>query len=192
MKRVAIILALMFVLVGAYGCRQTPTYNDVKPVKLTAKDEAAVVKGLDWLQKNQNKDGSWGSGHKSAMTGLALLAYLGHCETPLSEKYGDTVLRGMVYLTDLGMKNHGKLVPKGGEKDKHWPYQHSIATYALAEGLAETYTAEVLPTVGRTSPEPDPPATTVGPLSGRVASSARRSSLSGSSTPRVRRFSAGL
>lgn len=34
----------------------------------------------------------------------------------------------------------------------------------LAEGLAETYTAEVLPAVGQPSPEPDPPDPAVGPL----------------------------
>jgi hypothetical protein len=47
------------------------------------------------------------------MTGLALLAYLGHCETPLSEKYGDTVLRGLTYLINIGMSNNGKLDPQG-------------------------------------------------------------------------------
>jgi len=99
----------------------------------TEKCEDAVVKGLDWLKKTQAKDGSWGRGNKSAMTGFALLAFLGHCETPLSEKYGDTVLRGMTYLVNLGMKNNGKLIAKGGEQNKHWPYEHSIATYALGE-----------------------------------------------------------
>ncbi len=99
----------------------------------TEKCEEAVVKGLDWLKATQAQDGSWGGGNKSAMTGFALLAYLGHCETPLSEKYGDTVLRGITYLVNLGMQNNGKLIQKGGEKDKPWPYEHSIATYALGE-----------------------------------------------------------
>jgi hypothetical protein len=65
------------------------------------------------------------------MTGLALLAYLGHCETPLSKDYGDTVLRAMTYLINVGMKTDGKL--STNPADKHWPYEHSIATYALAE-----------------------------------------------------------
>jgi len=99
----------------------------------TEKCEEAVVKGLDWLKKTQAKDGSWSSGHKSAMTGFALLAYLGHCETPLSEKYGDTVLKAITYLVDLGMNNNGKLIGKGGENEKHWPYEHAIATYAIGE-----------------------------------------------------------
>jgi hypothetical protein len=97
----------------------------------TPECEDAVVRGLDWLKATQSSDGSWTNSNKPAMTGLALLAYLGHCETPLSEKYGDNVLRAITYLVNLGMKNGGKLTTNAAEKS--WPYEHSIATYALAE-----------------------------------------------------------
>ncbi len=99
----------------------------------TEQCEEAVVRGLGWLQRTQAADGGWGQGRRSAMTGLALLAFLGHCETPLSEHYGDNVLRGLVFLVNLGLSNNGKLVPRGGEHDRQWPYEHAIATYALAE-----------------------------------------------------------
>lgn len=59
----------------------------------TPQCEEAVVKSLRWLKKQQNKDGSWGGAphnYKCAMTGLALLSYLAHCETPLSEEFGKT------------------------------------------------------------------------------------------------------
>jgi hypothetical protein len=98
----------------------------------TPQCEDAVVKGLDWLKSTQLPDGSWSrSQNPAAMTGLALLAYLGHCETPLSEIYGDNVLRAITYLVDLGMRQNGKLTTNPA--DKHWPYEHAIATYALAE-----------------------------------------------------------
>ncbi|MEP4079664.1 prenyltransferase/squalene oxidase repeat-containing protein [Haloferula sp.] len=97
----------------------------------TEQCEIAVVKGLDWLQKNQNKDGSWGNKKKAGMTGLAILAYLGHCETPLSEKYGETVLKGITYLVNLGVKKKGRLVD--GNEPNPMPYEHAIATYALGE-----------------------------------------------------------
>ncbi len=93
--------------------------------------EDAVVKGLDWLKATQSSDGSWTGGRQTAMTGLALLAYLGHCETPLSEKYGDSVLRAITYLVNVGMQTGGKLTLNPA--DKQWPYEHSIATYALGE-----------------------------------------------------------
>jgi len=97
----------------------------------TEQCETAVVKGLDWLQKTQNADGSWGNSKKAAMTGLAILAYLGHCETPLSEKYGETVLKGITYLVDVGVKKKGRLVD--GNEPNPMPYEHAIATYALGE-----------------------------------------------------------
>ncbi len=97
----------------------------------TEKCEEAVVKGLDWLQSTQNADGSWGGSNKAAMTGLAILAYLGHCETPISEKYGETVLKGMTWLTNLGMKQNGRLTT--GAEPNPQPYEHAIAAYAMGE-----------------------------------------------------------
>jgi hypothetical protein len=93
--------------------------------------EDAVVKGLRWLKGTQNANGSWENANSEAMTGLALLAFLGHCETPLSEEFGDCVLRAITFLVDSGMKNKGyltrNLAATGGV------YEHAIATYALAE-----------------------------------------------------------
>jgi len=99
----------------------------------TEKCEEAVVKGLDWLKASQNGDGSWGGGNQVAMTGLAVLAFLGHCETPLSPDYGDTVLKGITWLVNTGMNNKkGGLLYTGGEPNP-MPYEHSIGTYALGE-----------------------------------------------------------
>lgn len=95
------------------------------------KCEEAVMKSLRWLKKTQNADGSWCDNKKVAMTGFAILAFLGHCETPNSEEFGDAVTRGIVYLVNQSMKNGGKLADDF--KDNHWCYDHSIATYALGE-----------------------------------------------------------
>jgi hypothetical protein len=95
--------------------------------------EEAVTKGLQWLKKTQQTNGSWtGMGnYDPAMTGLALLAYLGRCETPLSEEFGESCLRAITYLVNVGMKNNGRLTnnPVGNG----WVYEHAIASYALAE-----------------------------------------------------------
>lgn len=92
--------------------------------------EDSITSGLNWLQKVQEKDGSWNKGDP-AMTGLALLSYLGRCETPLSKDYGDTVDSAISWMINKGMKNDGKFAKN--YKDKHWCYEHSIATYALGE-----------------------------------------------------------
>ena len=89
-----------------------------------------MLKGLRWLKANQNPDGSWGE-KKAAMTGLALLAYFGHCETPVSEEFGESCMRGIVYLVNLGMANEGRMAVSFA--DDHWCYEHAIATYALGE-----------------------------------------------------------
>jgi hypothetical protein len=93
--------------------------------------EAAVVKGLRWLKQTQNEDGSWTSTNREAMTGLALLAFLGHCETPLSEEFGNAVTRAIAYLIDSSMKNKGYLT--GNLPAISGCYEHAIGTYALAE-----------------------------------------------------------
>jgi hypothetical protein len=96
--------------------------------------EEAVVRGLRWLKSTQNADGSWTGSNQCAMTGFALLAYLGHCETPLSEEFGDSCLRAITFLVNRGMAKDG-ILASSGEKN-HLPYEHPIATYALAEALA--------------------------------------------------------
>lgn len=103
--------------------------------------EEAVLKGLRWMKANQSPDGSWGGGHRVAMTGLVLLAYFGHCETPVSEEFGDSCMKGIVYLVNQGMKNNGKLSTNLTEKS--WPYEHAIATYALGEAATFCKEAKV-------------------------------------------------
>lgn len=101
--------------------------------------EEAVLKSLRWLKSSQASDGSWGDKNQPAMTGLALLAYFGHCETPASEEFGDSCLKGIVYLVNLGSKNGGKMASNFTENG--WCYEHAIATYALGE--AATFCKEL-------------------------------------------------
>lgn len=90
-----------------------------------------VVNALRFLKSTQAADGGWGTQHRSAMTALALLAYLGHCETPESEEFGESCLAAMVYLINQAKKQNGRL---SGTRDTHqMPYEEAIATYALAE-----------------------------------------------------------
>ena len=112
--------------------------------------EKAVVRGLDWLQSVQCPDGSWGTGKSRSMTarqerarltGLALLAFLAHGETPQSEKYGRTVRRAIRCLLAWQDKASGRFCPFSktiGPHDDIGVYGHAIATYALAEAYGLT------------------------------------------------------
>jgi len=94
--------------------------------------ERAVREGLEFISKKQNKeDGSFGEEFTAAMTGLALLAYLGHCETPESPKFGDSVVNAALFLMDRALKSEGRIT--NGKSGHHEAYEHAIATYALCE-----------------------------------------------------------
>lgn len=105
--------------------------------------ENAVTKALNWLSQDQNADGSWGKNSKGAMTGFALLCYLGHCDLTDSPEYGETVAKGIKYLVELGDEKDGWLYVTN---HKHGSaYAHGIASYALAEAYGMTEKAFILP-----------------------------------------------
>lgn len=95
--------------------------------------EQAVLQGLRWLKETQNADGSWTGSNLCAMTGFAVLALLGHGESPKSAEFGETCLKGIQFLVKRAEAKDGVL-SSSGEKN-HLPYEHAIATQALAEAL---------------------------------------------------------
>lgn len=119
-------------------CSKADRMKRLKESGGVAASETAVVKALQWLKATQNEDGSWtgdgkGKDYPVGMTGMAILAYLGHCETPKSSEYGQSITKGIMYLLDNALKNDGYMHSKVGHSSV---YEHGIATYALAE----TYT----------------------------------------------------
>ena len=97
----------------------------------TPEAEEAVLRALRWLKAQQLPDGSW-PGQPTAMTGLAILSFLAHGETPgdKSPEFGPAVERGLRYL--VGNQNaDGLFRSKDGNN-----YAHPIATYALCEAYS--------------------------------------------------------
>ena len=99
----------------------------------SVESEQAVLQGLRWLKETQNEDGSWTGSNQCAMTGFALLALLGHGESPGSSEFGETCLKGIQFLLKRGEAKGGILSSSG--ETNHLPYEHAIATQALAEAL---------------------------------------------------------
>ncbi len=96
--------------------------------------EKAVMAGLRWLAKNQSEDGSWSPEFTPAMTGFAILCYLGHGETPESPEFGPVVKKGLDWLLQRGTEFEGRMsLTKNGWGGNHGVYEHGIATYAMAE-----------------------------------------------------------
>ena len=90
--------------------------------------EAAVALALEWLKSNQSKDGRWNhrTGHSTAATGAAMLAFLGwgakHTEPG---PYQQTLARAIDWM--LSVEKNGDLRYRGNM------YDHGIAAIALME-----------------------------------------------------------
>jgi prenyltransferase beta subunit len=100
-------------------------------VKMDEKTKKAVDKGLAWLAKKQNTDGSWSDSsypHNTAITSFALLAFLSQGHLPNQGHYGPEVSKGARFLL-AAQRGDGYLVgSRGGNM-----YCHGMATLALAE-----------------------------------------------------------
>ncbi len=101
--------------------------------------EPAVLKSLEWLRDHQQSNGSWNEkgtasgGSSAGYTGLALLAFLAHGETPASADFGEAVAKGIRFLVE-NQDSKGLFQPVG----HHTVYGHAMATYALAEAYTMT------------------------------------------------------
>jgi len=97
--------------------------------------EAAVLKALRWLKKTQKPNGSWAPSPISN-TGLAILAFLAHGETPSSKEFGPTVEKALQFLIEsITMNKEGQPTFKGADGNE---YATLIATYALCEAYGMT------------------------------------------------------
>ncbi len=144
-------------LPNAYRLRVAPNRIDVTQSHGgTAETEAAVKAALKWLADNQAADGRWdaqahgagketnvlgrdrqgaGSRADTAMTGLALLSFLGSGHTHLDGPYRDDVRRGLEYL----MRTQAADGNLGGKAAMfEFMYCHAMATCALSEAYGMT------------------------------------------------------
>lgn len=113
--------------------------------------EAAVKRGLEWLARHQNYDGSWsldrfneagdcngqcthgGISSDVSATALALLPFLGAGQTQVQGDYQDLVAKGLRWLVDHQGYDGDLRTPGQGMM-----YAHGQATIALCEAYAMT------------------------------------------------------
>lgn len=111
----------------------------------TAKTEASVQSGLEWLKKQQRKDGSWslrgpypdGAERENsvAATAMALLAFQGAGHTHLSGGFRETVAAGWGWLLRQ-QDSQGCFI--NIPDSQHRFYAHAQASIALCELLGMT------------------------------------------------------
>ncbi|MCA9269145.1 MAG: terpene cyclase/mutase family protein, partial [Planctomycetales bacterium] len=112
-----------------------------------ATTEAAVELGLNWLKKNQNKDGSWsligpyrdggGTENRIAATSMALLAFQGAGHTTEKGAHREVVARAWSWLLKQQAAD-GSFIPENISHHHHL-YTNAQATIALCElyGMTE-------------------------------------------------------
>src|SRR5262249_36014798 len=102
--------------------------------------KGAVLKGLDWVSKNQNKDGHWeanGGQYPSAMTGLGGMVLLMEGSTLREGKYSDHIRRAVDWLMERSQRNGLLANPNVAVEAGRYMYGHGFATLFLAQVYGE-------------------------------------------------------
>ncbi len=111
---------------------------------VTPQTEHAVKTGLAWLAKNQNSDGSFGSGTyrgNIAVTSLAGLAFMGSGSSPGRGPYGVHVDKALAYVMENTSPSGFIAVPSAAT---HGPmYSHGFGALFLAEAYGMTHRPEI-------------------------------------------------
>ena len=120
---------------GLYGSRTSAEGRATARAKYhgSTVTENGVLKALRWMKTHQEPNGAWSKTCQPAMTGLGLLTFLAHGETPTSEEFGPTVQKAMQFLTDQMLA-----VPDSTPGGLSREYANAIATYGLSESYGMT------------------------------------------------------
>jgi hypothetical protein len=148
--------------------RVAPNRSDLaKQFGATDESERAIDLALAWLARNQSPDGRWdadrfgagretkflekdrqgaGANADSAMTGLALLAFLGNGQSHVSGDYAANIRKGLEYLKRIQAAD-GNLA--GDAEYFARTYSHGMATIAIGEALAMSGDESLRPVLRR-------------------------------------------
>jgi len=110
----------------------------VSVAELSPQAETAIDKGLRFLAKAQNPDGSWGARYPAAMTGLSMMAFMLKGYFPERGQHAKTMDRALAWLLKRGKEGGGYF---GGTNQGM--YEHALATLALSEVWGMTNKEEV-------------------------------------------------
>lgn len=128
----------MILFVGTCGVI-SPAVEAAKPKD--PKVELAVKKGLDWLAREQHRQGYWeanGGQYRVAMTALAANALLCEGSTATRGKYAKNISLAVDYLLEVAQPN-GLI---GYKNDYHYTYGHGYSMLFLSQVYGEEEDAE--------------------------------------------------
>ncbi|MFM8218621.1 MAG: hypothetical protein ACKOJF_06825, partial [Planctomycetaceae bacterium] len=110
--------------------------------RIDPKVKASVTRGLDWLVREQRRQGYWEANqtqYRVAMTALAGNALLCEGSTTLRGKYAKNIRQAVDYLLELaepqGVTNPSGLI--GYKNDYHYMYGHGFSMLFLSQVFGE-------------------------------------------------------
>jgi hypothetical protein len=128
-----------------------PQVNLIKGEEITPEQQAAVDRGLEWLARRQDRDGSFGGlpgvgggGKHAGITALAGLAFMQGGNLPGRGKYGANVRKAMEFI--LASTSESGLITSDSSGSPM--YGHGFATLFLAELYGMGGTADASGTGG--------------------------------------------
>jgi Prenyltransferase and squalene oxidase repeat len=95
------------VLLGSLALLLSPVLS-VRSEEIPAEYRATIAKGLEWMAKNQHKDGHWeafGGQYPMTMTGIGGMSLLMEGSTIREGKYRDNIRRAVDWLMSHSMPN---------------------------------------------------------------------------------------
>ncbi len=111
------------------------------PKHITPETEAAIEKGLQFLARQQGRDGAWRAkgnmgSYPVSMTSLAGLAFLAHGDTTTQGKYAPNIDRATRYL--MASATNSGLIARGGSESRPM-YGHGFSMLFLGQlyGMTE-------------------------------------------------------
>ncbi len=116
--------------------------DDPETIRMMAKYKPNIDKALQWIAKQQLRDGRWEvTGgpypYPVAMTALAGMALLAEGSTPTQGKYARELDNAVEYLINKAQKN-GLIGNASDERDKHrYMYGHGFSMMFLAQVYGE-------------------------------------------------------
>ncbi len=122
-------------LLSLLFCAAIPAQEDLRPESVSPEIHRAIQRGLQYLQRTQNSDGSWRSAgnygsYPTAMTALAGMALLGSGSTPTRGRYWQAVRNASAHLLVLAQPDGVITAPS---EEGRSMYGHGFSTMFLAQ-----------------------------------------------------------
>jgi len=137
MKRLTASVLVLLAAGWAAAADKAPPAD--KPEDVAKSAIAARNKGLDWLTKNQAKDGSWGKTYTIAVTSFACLSYLAATDEPYTGDNGKALIKGLQFL--MANQKDGVFVQQGHT----WIHGQGFGTLALSEAYGRSLFCKTKP-----------------------------------------------